>query len=297
MLQVLAGLNAAHAQGIVHCDLKPANIIVTHPRPDRPLVKVLDFGIARSLAEAQRVDSKPGPVLGTPLHMAPEQVLGEPMDVRTDVFSVASILWSMLTGQDAYDGTAARAVLQQVVKGERRKLLDANPRISPALAEIVERGLSLNREQRIGSAGDFAELLWPFVALERVLSFVPLRQLSSDPIPLVPLPSPPRATQRSGAQDPRLPESSIIPVRRKASRLPDALLLSPKIPRAPTTPRLDSARDLRFLRSSVTWQPVIREKSSWAPATWLGASTISAVLATALGFGIGILLACLTGVI
>jgi serine/threonine-protein kinase len=81
-LQVLAGLSAAHAQGLVHCDLKPANVMVTHPRPDRPLVKVLDFGVARGVEAAQQVDHS---VMGTPMYMAPEQVTGDPVDFRTDV--------------------------------------------------------------------------------------------------------------------------------------------------------------------------------------------------------------------
>src|SRR6185503_3199503 len=113
-LQVLAGLSAAHAQGIVHCDLKPANVLVTMPRPDRPLVKVLDFGIARGVEAAQQL---PQVVMGTPMYMAPEQVTGAPVDFRTDVYQACAVLFAMLAGTDPFETGAPRDVMKLVAKG------------------------------------------------------------------------------------------------------------------------------------------------------------------------------------
>jgi len=108
MLQVLAGLSAAHVQGFLHCDLKPANVMVTHPRPDRPHVKVLDFGIARRMLEADGSTAKGSG--GTPMFMAPEQARGESVDARSDIYSACAMLYAMLAGGDPFAGNAAGAV-------------------------------------------------------------------------------------------------------------------------------------------------------------------------------------------
>src|SRR6187402_1246312 len=116
MLQVLAALSAAHAQGFLHCDLKPANVMITHPRPDRPHVKVLDFGIARRMHEADGSSAKGSG--GTPMYMSPEQARGETVDARSDIYSASAMMYAMLTGRDPFEGKTAGAVLQKVVSGD-----------------------------------------------------------------------------------------------------------------------------------------------------------------------------------
>ncbi|HEY3235579.1 MAG TPA: serine/threonine-protein kinase, partial [Polyangiaceae bacterium] len=181
MLQMLAGLGAAHQHGIVHRDLKPANIIVTHPRPDRPLVKVLDFGIAEGLLEAV----SDGGIWGTPQYMAPEQALGQQVDERADVYSAGAILFEMLSSVPAFNGTNDREILARVLLGKRPGLLEVNPKAPATLAELVESALSTDREHRLKNVAEFARRLAPFVSQNRVFSLLPNLAFASDPVPLL----------------------------------------------------------------------------------------------------------------
>src|SRR5687767_1410167 len=147
-LQVLAGLSAAHAQGIVHCDLKPANVLVTHPRPDRPLVKVLDFGVARGVEAASQVDQI---VMGTPMYMAPEQVSGDPVDFRTDVYQACATLFAMLAGQDPFEAYTTRDVMKLVAKGRSKDLQELVPELPEELVGVIRDGMKVKRKERIQS--------------------------------------------------------------------------------------------------------------------------------------------------
>ena len=185
MLQVLAGLDAAHREGIVHRDLKPANVIVTHPRPDRPLAKVLDFGIAKGVADAMTEDGADAPICGTPTYMAPEQITGCAADERTDVYAAAAMLFELLTGQDAVVGDSPTAIMMNAVLGKQRQLLQLNPCVPLELAAIVERALSSDPDGRPRSARELAALLRPFVAPDRAFSLCPSAGTTVAPIPLV----------------------------------------------------------------------------------------------------------------
>ena len=119
-LQIAEGLEAAHEKGVIHRDLKPANIKVT---PDGR-VKVLDFGLAKRVATSEgettsTVDwagTEAGAILGTPAYMSPEQALGQPVDEKTDVWSLGCVLYEMMSGTKAFDGNTVAHVLSQVVK-------------------------------------------------------------------------------------------------------------------------------------------------------------------------------------
>src|SRR5450432_3618841 len=240
MLQVLAGLSAAHAQGFLHCDLKPANVMVTHPRPDRPHVKVLDFGIARRMLEVDGSAAKGSG--GTPMFMSPEQARGEVVDARSDIYSAAAMLYAMLSGRDPFEGKTAGEVLQRVVNGDFVPLCEANPQVPKLLAAIVERGLALEPRRRIESAEEFAELLHPFLgAATYAVSLGPQRRMFSDPIPLVAAPREvriqeslatfrPEAADRVDRNTPR--ESSVMPIRvaSYARGVTDSLLVAPRFP-------------------------------------------------------------------
>ena len=105
--QLCDALIAAHANGIVHRDLKPENIIIVR-RPDGPLLKVLDFGLAKQLDDEGETEglSLAGAVMGTPGYMAPEQLAGRPVDHRADVFAVAVMVWEALSGRKPFDGSS-----------------------------------------------------------------------------------------------------------------------------------------------------------------------------------------------
>ncbi len=306
MLQVLAGLSAAHAQGFLHCDLKPANVMVTHPRPDRPHVKVLDFGIARRMQEADGSTAKGSG--GTPMFMSPEQARGESVDARSDIYSASAMLYAMLTGRDPFDGKTAGAVLQKVVTGDFIPVCEANPHVPKLLAAIVEKGLSLEPRRRIESAEEFAELLYPFVGANAPLSLGPQRRMMSDPIPLVASPrevtiqdSLPsiRAAQEASERPPR--ESSVVPIRvaSYARGVSDSLLVAPRFPRQPSTPKLEAGKDFMPLPGEQGWDE-LQDRRALTRMPGLkrtGRNAWPALIATAIGFGIGVVIAWLSGVL
>ena len=115
LCQVLNALNAAHSLGIVHRDLKPANVMVVHPHPEEPVVKVLDFGIAKGLERERAESEERGLVFGTPLYMAPEQAVGEVVDHRSDLFAVGVILFELLAGRPPFSGNTPEILLANVL--------------------------------------------------------------------------------------------------------------------------------------------------------------------------------------
>jgi len=121
--QVADGLHAAHELGIVHRDLKPDNIIVTRNKSGKEIPKVVDFGIAKAVTDSREDGlTQSGLVIGTPEYMSPEQLLGDPVDARADIYSLGCILYQMLTGQPAF---AAESREQMI----RRRLHEAPPHI------------------------------------------------------------------------------------------------------------------------------------------------------------------------
>jgi tRNA A-37 threonylcarbamoyl transferase component Bud32 len=191
IIQVLAALSAAHAHGIVHRDLKPENIFVTHSRPDRPLVKVLDFGIAKVSADVAA--SNTNALFGTPAYMAPEQALGELVDERADVYAAAALLYELIVGNSPFNGPNSLAVLARVVGGAYRPMQSAKPGVGSALAEAIERALAVDPDQRPQSAAAFAAAIAPFADLPASLlpscqaaAELPAFWGSAAPIPLRP---------------------------------------------------------------------------------------------------------------
>ncbi len=160
-LQIANGLAAAHEKGIVHRDLKPENIFVC--RDGR--VKILDFGLAKlrpaSISEYSDVatlkrDTDPGTVLGTAGYMSPEQVRGEAVDHRSDIFSFGAILYEMLSGKRAFKRDSSIETLNAILKEDPPDLLETSAHIPPALDRIVRHCLEKHPEARFQSARDIA---------------------------------------------------------------------------------------------------------------------------------------------
>ncbi|HVC95863.1 MAG TPA: serine/threonine-protein kinase [Pirellulales bacterium] len=153
-MQAAHGLEAAHAQGLIHRDIKPGNILLESPH-DR--VKLTDFGLARVADDVKLTQS--GFVSGTPLYMAPEQAMGEEADHRSDLFSLGAVLYEMCAGRPPFTGTSALAILRQIADERHRPLRELNAKTPDWLSHTVDRLLAKKPADRIPSAAQLAELL------------------------------------------------------------------------------------------------------------------------------------------
>jgi serine/threonine protein kinase len=164
-IDVADGLDAAHSRGIIHRDLKPANIFVV----ERGQAKILDFGLAKQVAGvaggetasrgAATVDSdpnltSPGTALGTIAYMSPEQVRGEVLDARTDLFSFGLVLYEMAAGRQAFTGNTSGMIFHAILEREPVPAARVNPELRAALDGIISKSLEKNLKLRYQTARD-----------------------------------------------------------------------------------------------------------------------------------------------
>ena len=149
-LQICDALGAAHGHGIIHRDLKPHNIVILDEPPGRDLLKILDFGLAKSLTnETTSLVTQTDALLGTPLYMPPEQILGNPSDQRADLYSLGCILYQMVAGRPPFIGENINVVLGAHIRELPPPLPPTTP---PALAVLIQRLMSKAPEERPASA-------------------------------------------------------------------------------------------------------------------------------------------------
>src|SRR5262249_22010276 len=153
-MQTASGLAAAHAQGLVHRDIKPANILLEN---GVERVKITDFGLARAAADASLTES--GVVAGTPHYMSPEQAEGKPIDQRTDLFSLGSVLYAMCTGRAPFRASGTIAVLKRVCEETPTPIRETNPAIPEWLVAIIDKLQAKDPAERFQSAAEGAEFL------------------------------------------------------------------------------------------------------------------------------------------
>jgi serine/threonine-protein kinase len=158
-MQTAEGLAAAHKQGLVHRDIKPANILLEN---GVERVKITDFGLARAVDDASMTQS--GTVTGTPIYMSPEQASGEPIDHRSDLFSLGTVMYSMCTGHPPFRATGTHAVLKRVIEDTPRPIRAINNEIPEWLEAIIAKLHAKKREERFQTANEVAELLGQHLA-------------------------------------------------------------------------------------------------------------------------------------
>lgn len=197
-VQILAGLEAAHALGVVHRDLKPDNVFIT-PSTGGPVLKLLDFGIAKLYDESEYKKglTRPGAIMGTPEYMAPEQLYSaDKVDHRADLYSIGVLLYEMLTGERPAYGDDAAAIVGQVAQGKIRRLTEHDASLKGALSDLVHRAMAPEKDQRFESA---AEMRLALANLAGELSVA--GKLAATPPPVAVASSPPPAPKQTKTEE------------------------------------------------------------------------------------------------
>jgi eukaryotic-like serine/threonine-protein kinase len=177
---VLGALDYSHRAGIVHRDIKPANVMLT----PNGSVKVMDFGIARAIADSSATMTATAAVVGTAQYLSPEQARGEQVDARSDIYSTGCLLYELLTGRPPFVGDSPVSVAYQHVREDAPPPSTFDPQISPAIDAIVAKALAKRTEERYQSAAEMRadiqralagqQIAAPAVTSEATQAYMPL---------------------------------------------------------------------------------------------------------------------------
>jgi eukaryotic-like serine/threonine-protein kinase len=151
---IALALGVAHRKGVIHGDVKPANILIN----EEGRVKLTDFGMARLASR----DTKDTPLLGTPAYWCPEQILGKPQDARSDIFSLGVVLYEMITGHRPFDSDSLQGICSRIMSSTPLPPSHSNPSLPVSFNELVASCLAKDPAHRRSSAEDLADDLYPF---------------------------------------------------------------------------------------------------------------------------------------
>ena len=156
-VRVAEGLHAAHRRDVVHRDIKPSNLMMLH----NGTVKIADFGIARLVADSSAVGTMApsGGMVGTANYMSPEQARGEPVDARSDIFSLGVVLYQALTGKKPFARSGMIPTVHAVLEHEPPPAHEVDPSVSPALSDAIAKAMTKDADGRFQTARAFAEAL------------------------------------------------------------------------------------------------------------------------------------------
>jgi eukaryotic-like serine/threonine-protein kinase len=206
--QIARGLGAAHAAGLVHRDIKPANLWLVPEEGGR--IKILDFGLARALAEESHLTQE-GALVGTPAYLSPEQARGDRVDHRSDLFSLGVVLYRLSTGQLPFRGESTMAVLLALATQQAQPVQEVNPALPAGLAELIMQLLAKDPALRPASAQEVADRLG---ALERQQALPPaVAPSSTEVMPALPATPAAETVAQSLVQTERPPSTGGSPVR------------------------------------------------------------------------------------
>jgi serine/threonine protein kinase len=162
--EMASALGVAHRKGVIHGDVKPANMLIT----DDGRVKLMDFGMARLASR----DTGATPLLGTPAYWCPEQIMGKPQDARSDLFSLGVVLYEMVVGKRPFDADSLQGICGRVLSSTPLPPSHANPSVPTGFDAVVARCLAKDPATRYATAESLAEDLYP-LARHRVISQAP----------------------------------------------------------------------------------------------------------------------------
>ena len=183
--QIAAALDYAHGRNIIHRDLKPANILLD----DRGNAYLADFGLARTL-EGDASLTKTGSILGTPAYMSPEQGRGEKLDPRSDIYSLAVMIFEALTGQPLFTADTAWKLITKHLTETPRAITSLRPDLPAAIETVFDRALAKDRSERPARAGDFVESVRAALVEHPALAATPTQPSTQAPVaPRTGLPS------------------------------------------------------------------------------------------------------------
>ena len=179
-IQACEAVAEAHARGIIHRDLKPTNLFLTRTADKRALVKVIDFGLSKSIGANSRKITKDFTVMGTPTYMSPEQLRSTSnVDTRTDIWALGVVLYELLSGQVPFEAESIAEVCALVLGSPPRPIEQAVRDVPPELSAVITRCLQKEPNDRFASVAELAEALNPFVPVGTTSAGERIRRVQS----------------------------------------------------------------------------------------------------------------------